>query len=220
MASRTGGGNAAFHNFHNDYLYIVDPNERRRLALNEVDTAPFGRYHIRTIIVTGMGFFTDAYDIFSIDLVSNMLGTVYFGQRLPSSANTAIKAASSGGNILGQLLFGWLADVVGRKRMYGLELVIIIVSTVAQALSSNSPSVSVVGAIIFWRVMMGVGIGGDYPLSAVITSEYVGMTLKRLLSDGDIDLHAPDGEGASLVVCSPCKASVSSAQRLSVWSPA
>jgi hypothetical protein len=33
---RTYGGNAAFHNFHNDYSHILDPNLRRRLALSEV----------------------------------------------------------------------------------------------------------------------------------------------------------------------------------------
>lgn len=43
MATRTAGGNAAFHNFHNDYAHIADPNERRRLALAEVDKAPFGK---------------------------------------------------------------------------------------------------------------------------------------------------------------------------------
>lgn len=37
MAARTAGGNAAFHNFHNDYAHIADPNERRRLALAEID---------------------------------------------------------------------------------------------------------------------------------------------------------------------------------------
>jgi hypothetical protein len=34
--TRTYGGNAAFHNFHNDYSHILDPNLRRRLALSEV----------------------------------------------------------------------------------------------------------------------------------------------------------------------------------------
>lgn len=37
MVTKTSGGNAAFHNFHNDYAHIQDPNERRRLALAEVD---------------------------------------------------------------------------------------------------------------------------------------------------------------------------------------
>lgn len=71
-----------------------------------------------------------------------------------------------------ELALGYLADHVGRKRMYGLELIIIIFATVGQALISASPSMDVIGLIIFWRVLMGIGIGGDYPLSSIITSEF------------------------------------------------
>jgi PHS family inorganic phosphate transporter-like MFS transporter len=56
--------------------------------------------------------------------------------------------------------------------MYGLELIIIIVGTLAQMISGSSVAVGVIGALIFWRVIMGIGIGGGYPLSAIITSEY------------------------------------------------
>lgn len=56
--------------------------------------------------------------------------------------------------------------------MYGLELIIIIFATLAHSLSSSSPSVNIIGVIIFWRVLMGIGIGGDYPLSSIITSEF------------------------------------------------
>lgn len=179
MAQKTAGGNAAFHNFHNDYAHIADPNERRRLALAEIDKAPFGWYHIRAIVVAGIGFFTDAYDIFAINLVTAMLGIVYWQNTrdpkkaglIPEHSETAIKVATSGGTVIGQVAFGAAADIVGRKRMYGLELILIIFATLAQALSSNSPGISIVGVIIFWRVLMGIGIGGDYPLSSIITSE-------------------------------------------------
>jgi len=174
---KTSGGNVAFHNFHNDFVHIVDPNERRRLALAEIDKAPFGWYHVRAIVVAGIGFFTDAYDIFAVNFITAMLGVVYWQKAkskagtIPSNSDTAIKVATSGGTVIGQVGFGWLADVVGRKRMYGLELILIIFATLAQSLSASSPAISIVGAVIFWRVLMGIGIGGDYPLSAIITSE-------------------------------------------------
>jgi PHS family inorganic phosphate transporter-like MFS transporter len=75
------------------------------------------------------------------------------------------------GTVIGQIGFGVLADIVGRKRMYGLELMVIIFATLAQALSAASPAITITGIIIFWRVIMGIGIGGDYPLSSIITSE-------------------------------------------------
>ena len=90
---------------------------------------------------------------------------------LPQNVNTALKAATSGGAVVGQLGFGWLADVVGRRKMYGVELAIIVFATFAQALTAPSLAVTMTGLLIFWRVIMGIGIGGDYPLSAVITSE-------------------------------------------------
>jgi MFS transporter, PHS family, inorganic phosphate transporter len=100
---KTAGGNAAFHNFHNDYAHIADPNERRRLALAEIDKAPFGWYHVRAIVVAGIGFFTDAYDLFAINMCVAMFGVVYFGDAkskpgtLPSNADTAIKVSTSAG---------------------------------------------------------------------------------------------------------------------------
>ncbi|KAH8673493.1 H+ symporter [Xylariales sp. PMI_506] len=171
-ANKTSGGNAAFHNFNNDFAHVSDVNERRRLALAEIDRAPFGWYHVRACVVAGIGFFTDSYDIFVVGLVTSMLGIVYFGGTIPSTSDTAIKVATSGGTVIGQVGFGALADIVGRKRMYGLELIIIIFATLAQSLASASAAIDVVGLIIFWRVLMGVGIGGDYPLSAIITSEF------------------------------------------------
>ncbi len=74
--------------------------------------------------------------------------------QLPNPVNQALKAATSAGIVVGQLLFGWLADVFGRRRMYGIELAIIILSTLNCALASPSPSMSSTGLLVFWRVMM------------------------------------------------------------------
>ncbi|KAF2491167.1 inorganic phosphate transporter 1-6 /Pi cotransporter [Lophium mytilinum] len=175
MVAKTAGGNAAFHNFHNDFADVEDPNERRRLALAEIDKAPFGWYHIRACLVAGTGFFTDSYDIFCVSLLTIMLGIVYKHDNkgvLFTPQDTAIKVSTSAGTVIGQLGFGALADVVGRKKMYGLELILIIFATIAQALCGSGPGASIVGTIIFWRVLMGMGIGGDYPLSSIITSEF------------------------------------------------
>jgi MFS transporter, PHS family, inorganic phosphate transporter len=160
VVQKTAGGNAAFHNFHNDFAHIADPNERRRLALAEIDKAPFGWYHVRACVVAGVGFFTDSYDIFVVSLLTIMLGIVFWPQTkgaMPTSADTGIKVATSGGTVIGQLGFGALADIIGRKRMYGVELIVIIIATLGQSLSSPSPAVSIVGLIIFWRVIMGIG---------------------------------------------------------------
>jgi PHS family inorganic phosphate transporter-like MFS transporter len=160
MTNLTSGGNNAYHNFNNDFAHIEDPNERRRLALAEVDKAPFGWYHVRACIVAGVGFFTDSYDIFAVSLLTIMVGIVYSQNNkgvLHTSQDTAIKVSTSAGTVIGQLGFGALADVLGRKKMYGLELILIIVATLAQALTGPGPGTSIVGLLIFWRVLMGIG---------------------------------------------------------------
>jgi PHS family inorganic phosphate transporter-like MFS transporter len=173
MAAKTGGGNAAFKNYHNDFAHITDPNERRRLALAEIDKAPFGWYHVKAVTVAGTGFFTDAYDIFAINMVISMLGIVFFPHgKITAKADTGIKVATSCGTVVGQLFFGWIADQLGRKKIYGFELMIIIGATIGQSLTSSSPGVHITGILIFWRIIMGIGIGGDYPLSSIITSEF------------------------------------------------
>ncbi|KAG0200426.1 Inorganic phosphate transporter pho84 [Mortierella sp. NVP41] len=156
-----------------DHSYQHELSTRRREALTKIDNAAFGWFHIRACLVAGVGFFTDAYDLFSINLVTPMLGIIYFdGGPLPADLDLGIKVAASIGTFLGQVGFGYLADRLGRKRMYGIELMIIIVATLGQALSGESYALSLPAALIIWRLLLGVGIGGDYPLSAIITSEF------------------------------------------------
>ena len=104
-----------------------------------------------------------------------MLEIVYWQNSLPAHQQTAINLATLVGTIIGQLAFGILADRYGRKRMYGYELIIVIVATVGLALCSKGAqgSVNILAWVISWRLLMGIGIGADYPLSAVIVSEYV-----------------------------------------------
>jgi PHS family inorganic phosphate transporter-like MFS transporter len=122
-------------------------------------------------LVAGTGFFTDSYDIFCVSLLTIMLGIVYHKGALSTPQDTAIKLSTSAGTVLGQVGFGALADIVGRKKMYGLELILIIVATLAQSLVGPGPGTSVVGLIIFWRVLMGIGMHCSYFLST--TRSYI-----------------------------------------------
>ncbi|MBW0528625.1 hypothetical protein O181_068340 [Austropuccinia psidii MF-1] len=168
----------------NDHQIITNPSnfelaQRRKAALAEIDTAKFGWFHVKAVIVSGVGFFTDAYDIFAINIASQMLGYILTqGSTLTSNQDLGVKVATPIGTFCGQLLFGWLADLYGRKRMYGIELMIMIVSTLGQAVSGSGPGVSLIGVLIMWRFFMGLGIGGDYPLSATITSEFAAVRIR------------------------------------------
>ncbi|KAH8118097.1 phosphate permease [Phellopilus nigrolimitatus] len=143
----------------NQAVYTLD--QRRRAALAEVDNASFSWFHVKVVLVAG------------INIASTMLGYVYGkGQVLSANQDLGVKVATPVGTLIGQLLFGWLADLLGRKRMYGVELMIIIVGCFAQCLAGEAHAVNIIAVIIVWRFLMGIGIGGDYPLSATISSEF------------------------------------------------
>jgi PHS family inorganic phosphate transporter-like MFS transporter len=103
-----------------------------------------------------------------VSLLTIMLGIVYHKGKLTTEQDTAIKLSTSAGTVIGQLGFGALADIVGRKKMYGLELILIIVATLAQALVGPGPGTSVVGLIIFWRVLMGIGMFSTGTMLAIV----------------------------------------------------
>jgi PHS family inorganic phosphate transporter-like MFS transporter len=67
---------------------------------------------------------------------------------------------------VGQLLFGFIADRVGRKTVYGVEASLLALGAILSALSPN------LYWLIAFRFLQGIGIGGDYPVSATIMSEY------------------------------------------------
>ena len=102
-----------------------------------------------------------------------MIGEVYYNGTMPTGIESAIKGSATFGTLCGQLTFGILADLIGRKRMYGSELILIIGATLLSALAGNfGHGHGTIELLILWRFVLGFGIGGDYPLSAVIISEF------------------------------------------------
>nr|QKX94933.1 phosphate transporter PT4 [Populus x canadensis] len=148
-------------------------------VLNALDVAKTQWYHFTAIIIAGMGFFTDAYDLFCISLVTKLLGRIYYhvdGAGKPGSLPPNVAAAVNGvafcGTLSGQLFFGWLGDKMGRKKVYGMTLMLMVICSIASGLSFSHDAKAVMSTLCFFRFWLGFGIGGDYPLSATIMSEY------------------------------------------------
>ncbi|KGN56862.1 probable inorganic phosphate transporter 1-3 [Cucumis sativus] len=148
-------------------------------VLNALDVAKTQWYHFTAIIIAGMGFFTDAYDLFCIAVVSKLIGRIYYytpGSSRPGSLPPNVSAAVSGvalcGTLAGQLFFGWLGDKMGRKKVYGITLILMVVCSFGSGLSFGHSAKATMTTLCLFRFWLGFGIGGDYPLSATIMSEY------------------------------------------------
>ncbi|GAA0142384.1 secondary carrier transporter [Lithospermum erythrorhizon] len=153
--------------------------ENNSKVLDALDVAKTQMYHFTAIIIAGMGFFTDAYDLFCISLVTKMLGRIYYTHEgatkpgsLPPNVSAAVNGVAFCGTLSGQLFFGWLGDKLGRKKVYGMTLMLMCISSIASGLSFGKEPKAVMATLCFFRFWLGFGIGGDYPLSATIMSEY------------------------------------------------
>ncbi|KAJ2815583.1 hypothetical protein FBU31_006876, partial [Coemansia sp. 'formosensis'] len=154
---------------------------QRQYELAQLDRSSRANWEmIKKLTVCGVAFLNDAYDMFAINIVAMILGFVYYNDATGSAQNTVpkkwdtlIKIAVQVGCLLGQLVMGRLGDKVGRTTVYSAGLMIAIITTIASAFSSSMVKGFNVFIVLFiWRVLLGFGIGSDYPLTATIVSEY------------------------------------------------
>jgi PHS family inorganic phosphate transporter-like MFS transporter len=131
--------------------------------ITALDEASLSRFHFRAVLVSGMGFFTDAYDLFVIGIASTLISLQW---QLSADKLALLNATMLGAACLGAFVFGRIADLVGRKRVYWLVAAIMVVAALGSALA---PSYWI---LIGFRFLLGLGVGGDYPVSAVIMTEY------------------------------------------------
>ncbi len=136
-----------------------------RELLAQLDEAPSSREHWKILFTSGMGFFTDSYDLFVIGVVATIVTPEWHIASYQKSLVSSLALLTSAA---GAIFFGRVADRLGRRKIYGYEVLVLAVGAVASAFSPG------IWWLIAFRAILGFGIGGDYPVSATIMSEYAG----------------------------------------------
>ncbi len=144
-------------------LSAEDSHTAGKSVLAALDDSRLSGFHLKAMVTSGMGFFTDAYDLFIIGVALAVLTPLW---KLNSFEVALLGSTSLIAAALGSILFGRLADFVGRRSIYGFTLIVLALGAIASALAP-----SIIWLVIF-RFILGLGIGGDYPLSATLMSEY------------------------------------------------
>ncbi|KAJ7716743.1 major facilitator superfamily domain-containing protein [Mycena maculata] len=131
---------------------------------------------LKLLFIASTGFFIDAYDLFNINLTIIILNYVV-NKKLSGTIADAplqggvLKAAANIGCVIGQISFGLAGDVFGRKAVYGIEMMVTTVATIIIIAGPLSLGKGLFTYITVFRVLMGIGIGGDYPMSASVVAD-------------------------------------------------
>ncbi|MCL5680025.1 MAG: MFS transporter [Candidatus Marsarchaeota archaeon] len=131
--------------------------------MSSIEGAKLNRQHIRIMLISGMSFFTDAYDLFVIGVVLLMVRGLF---NLSTLQIGMLASVALFGAAIGPIIFGYIGDKIGRKYTYWMTITILIVGAIGSAFSFGFVE------LFLWRFILGIGIGGDYPLSATIVAEY------------------------------------------------
>ena len=126
--------------------------------LARLDEAELSGLHWKIMFISGMGFFTDAYDLFIIGVVIAMLKHQWTISPVAEGLVTSTALLASA---VGAVLFGRIADMLGRKSIYGYEMLVLAAGAVA---SARSAATSAGGA--GWAMRGSCGRGGGVPPNA------------------------------------------------------
>ncbi|KAF0683075.1 Aste57867_24855 [Aphanomyces stellatus] len=126
---------------------------------------------VNTFLVRGLGFFNDAYDLFVMNVVNVVLEEEFGKDVYTPALKGSVSAAALIGAVIGQILFGYLADVLGRRVCMIMTCAILILGGVICALASGGSPTGTLWVLVVARGILGVGIGGEYPLAASASAE-------------------------------------------------
>ncbi len=127
----------------------------RGIALS-LDNLPVGPTHRRVVVAIGLGLFFEVYEIFLSSTIATALKTQY---GLGGMMLQALMASSFLGMFIGAAVFGRLADRLGRRRAFLINLVWFSVWSLVAAFAPNPLT------LVAARFMAGVGVGAEYPVA-------------------------------------------------------
>lgn len=137
-----------------------------------LDEAKPSRFHTQVMVTAGMGFFAASYNLFVFPIVAGLLSGQWGPnppeQHLFDPVNVAT-AITFIGAFAGSVFFGVFADRRGRTRAYGYEAFLMVLGAVG---SAGFAFTGLGIPLMIARFVLGLGVGGDYPGSAVIMSEF------------------------------------------------
>ena len=164
-----------------------------------LDRLRWSRFHTLVVVALGITWILDGIEV---TLAGAVAGALKSSPTLHlSNADVGLAASAYlAGAVGGALLFGWLTDRLGRRKLFFITLFVYIAATAATAFSWDLAS------FVLFRFLTGAGIGGEY---TAINSTIQELTPARvrgrvdLAINGSFWIGAAAGAAGSIVLLDP-----------------
>jgi MFS family permease len=142
-------------------------------------TRPLGRRDYRTLSLAALGGALEFYDFVIFVFFVAVLGELFFPPGVPDWLRQfqtfGIFAAGYLARPLGGIVLAHFGDMLGRKRMFALSILLMAVSTLGIGLLPTYETLGVMAPILLlaFRILQGAAIGGEVPGAWTFVSEHV-----------------------------------------------
>jgi putative MFS transporter len=127
-----------------------------------LEAVPFSRWHAKARIVVGSATFFDAFNALSLAFALPVLIRLW---HISPAQSGFLISSSYVGQLVGALLFSSLAEKFGRIRSAAAATALMSAVSLACAAAGSFP------ALLAYRLIQGIGVGGEMPVAAAYISE-------------------------------------------------
>jgi len=143
-------------------------SEKRKIKIDElIEGIPFGRFHYRMMVLSGLATMSDALETNILSFISLCAGADW---GLTNTEIAALTSAIFAGEMLGSMFWGPVSDRYGRRFVFIAHVCVMVLFGILSGLSPNYAT------LITFRMMVGFAIGGctvPYDLQAELTPSKV-----------------------------------------------
>ena len=131
-----------------------------------MDRLPWSKWHLKIIIALGTSWMLDGLQV---TLAGSLAGILEDKRGLSLSTPQVTAGATTylAGAVIGAIIFGYLTDRLGRRKLFLITLATYCLATAATALSWSFTSFAL------FRLVTGLGIGGEYAAINSAVDEFI-----------------------------------------------